>query len=198
MPVAGSSCPFAKQVFNSKQPSKPLVVTRGPTKQSATGYVYKCDLMCPQYSYLGLCCYTVATAESSKVLKEYLDFLEKNTALPNLHQLSRTVSGRKGAGHKGSKPVRCSARPYEKQPVLDTAFSRTANNSLHSPNVEQRVREITANAASEDMASDSQQKHILFPVHTTISTENQQETKIPSSYRGFHIRSLFYSENQQD
>lgn len=105
MPVAGSSCPFAKQVFNSKQPSKPLIVTRGPTKQSATGYVFKCDPMCPKYSYLGLCCYTVATAESSKVLKEYLDFLEKNTALPNLHQLSRTVSGRKGAGHKGSKPV---------------------------------------------------------------------------------------------
>ena len=198
MPVAGSSCPFAKQVFNSKQPSKPLVVTRRPTKQSATGYVFECDPMCPIYSYLGLCCHTVATAESSKVLKEYLDFLEKNTALPNLHQLSLPVSGRKGAGHKGSKPVRCSARAYEKQPVLDTAFSRTANNSLHSPNVEQRVREITANAASEDMASDSQQKHILFPVHTTISAENQQETKIPSSYSGFRIGSLFFSENQQD
>lgn len=198
MPVAGSSCPFAKQVFNSKQPSKPLVVTRRPTKQSATGYVFECDPMCPQYSYLGLCCHTVATAESSKVLKEYLDFLEKNTAPPNLHQLSLTVSGRKGAGRKGSKPVRCRARAYEKQPVLDTAFSRTANNSSHSPNVEQRVREITANAASEDMASDSQKKHILFPVHTTISAENQQETKIPSSYSGFRIGSLFFSENQQD
>ena len=198
MPVAGSSCPFAKQVFNSKQPSKPLVVTRRPTKQSATGYVFECDPMCPQYSYLGLCCHTVAPAESSRVLKEYLDFLEKNTAPPNLHQLSLIVSGRKGAGRKGSKPVRCRARAYEKQPVLDTAFSRTANNSSHSPIVEQRVREITANADSEDMASDSQKKHILFPVHTTISAENQQETKIPSSYSGFRIGSLFFSENQQD
>ena len=75
---------------------------------------------------------------------------------------------------------------------------RTANNSSHSPNVEQRVREITANAASEDMASDSQQKHIRFPVHTTISAENQQETPTSSSYSGFSIRSLLFSENQQD
>lgn len=51
-------------------------------------------------------------------------------------------------------------------------FSHTANNSSHSPNVEQGVREITANAASEDMASDSQQKYIRFPVHTTVSAEN--------------------------
>lgn len=122
LPVAGSSCPFAKQVFNSKQPSKSLVVTRRPTKQSTTGYVFECDRICPQYSYLGLCCHTVATAESNKVLKEYLEILEKNTSLPNLHQLSPTVSGRKGAGRKGSKPVRCRARAYEKQPVLDTAF----------------------------------------------------------------------------
>ena len=41
-------------------------------------------------------------------------------------------------------------------------------------------------------------KHILFPVHTTISAENQQETKISSSYSGFRIGSLFFSENQQD
>lgn len=122
LPVAGSSCPFAKQVFNSKQPSKSLVVTRRPTKQSATGYVFECDPICPQYSYLGLCCHTVATAESNKVLKEYLEILEKNTSLPILHQLSLTVSGRKGAGRKGSKPGRCRARAYEKQPVLDTAF----------------------------------------------------------------------------
>lgn len=180
MPVAGSSCPFAKQVFNSKQPRKPLVVTRRPTKQSATGYVFECDPMCPQHSYLGLCCHTVATAESSKVLKEYLDFLEKNTALPNLHQLSLTVSGRKGAGGKGSKPVRCSARAYEKQPVLDTGFSCTANNLLHSPNVEQHVREITANAASEDMASDSQQKHSFFLCTSQYSLKTNRKRRSPA------------------
>lgn len=202
LPVAGSSCSFAKQVFNSKQPSKPLLVTRRPTKQSATCYVFECDPVCPQYSYLGLCCHTVATAESNKVLKEYIDFLEKNTALPNLHQLSLKFSGRKGAGRKGGKPVRGRARASDKQPVLDTTFSRPANFSSNSPNVEQGVKENIPDAASEDNAGDSQLTHTSFPMNTTRSAENQQETHTSSSkfvtYTGFPIGSLSFSENQQD
>ena len=202
LPVAGSSCSFAKQVFNSKQPSKPLLVTRRPTKQSATCYVFECDPVCPQYSYLGLCCHTVATAESNKVLKEYIDFLEKNTALPNLHQLSLKFSGRKGAGRKGGKPVRGRARASDKQPVLDTTFSRPTNVSSNSPNVEQGVKENIPDAASEDNAGDSQLTHTSFPMNTTRSAENQQETHTSSSkfvtYTGFPIGSLSFSENQQD
>lgn len=95
LPVAGSSCPLARQVYNAKQPSKPLVVT-SHTKKSVPGYIFQCPA-CSQFAYLKLCFHTIATAEVNHVLKEYVGFVKDNTELPNLHQLS-VKGSRKGAG----------------------------------------------------------------------------------------------------
>ncbi len=76
-PVAGCDCPFARQVYNTKQPARPLVVTIQPVRKNDVGLNFACESACAQYAYLKLCCHTIATAEANGVLKDHIDFLKR-------------------------------------------------------------------------------------------------------------------------
>lgn len=120
LPLAGSTCPFARQVYNCRQPSKPVVVTLLPKKQKMVGRNFACEPSCSQYSFLSLCCHTVATAESNFLLREYVDFLGNSKEMPNLHQLTLKGNPRQGAGRKGGKQARTRKRSNKEITVLNT------------------------------------------------------------------------------
>lgn len=188
LPVAGSSCPFAKQVYNSKQPSKPLVVTVH-AKKNVKGHIFQCDPGCTQYAYLKMCCHTVATAEANHVLKEYIEFLKANVEMPNLHQLS-VKGARSGAGRKGGKPARQRAHAGKKQPVLTTSFTDTVRSSRQDMQAGNNEREQyqTASPITRDGGQRTSSPSSLVPYDASypagpasLSSHGQQQSLMGSS-----------------
>lgn len=66
------------------------------------GGKYSCD--CPNYHSLNICSHTVAVAEISQSLPQFIEYYRKSKKLPSLTSLTAVNST--GSGHKGGKPPR--------------------------------------------------------------------------------------------
>ena len=116
--VPGSSKSYHRMVASSSSECPHLVTT--PAK--FTGQ-FKCDSKCTMYATYKICSHTVAAAEVSGKLIEFLEWHIKQKSSPNLTNLS--LAGiPKGAGEKGGVPKNTRKRrrasvPATKKAVVD-------------------------------------------------------------------------------
>ena len=99
VPVPGSSSTSYHRMVASTTGSTPHLVTT-PTK--FTGQ-FKCDAQCPMYATYKMCSHTIAVAEVTGKLAEFVKWIVKQKCTPNITNLSM-IGMPKGAGQKGGMP----------------------------------------------------------------------------------------------
>ena len=90
-------------VVASKSSVRPHIVTTKPSGQ------FVCESSCPMWVSSKLCSHTVAAAQFCSKLHDFISWLSKSKAKPNIGKLAKTGMPT-GAGRKGGKPARKKSR----------------------------------------------------------------------------------------
>lgn len=132
---------------------KPHLVT------ARKGGAFSCDSDCPNWKAMGICSHSVAVAEVSCKLSEFVDWYKKSKKIPNLTKFAEATMP-KGRGRKG-----CVASRKRKSsiPVQET-FENPSFSDTHSSN----VKELPLVGSSDVYSA-----HISMQTYSPTVTQNQ-------------------------
>ena len=122
--VAAPGVQHAKLVLSSRG-NKPHLVT------IKRGGVFSCDNDCPNWKAMGICSHSVAAAEVSKKLPEFVEWYTKSKRTPNLSKFAE-VTMPKGRGNKGSVSSTKRKAPVPVNDTIENPYLSASSPALDS------------------------------------------------------------------